>query len=195
MDLAKDVQSNYIEKLFSKANLVGQIVSGKEFEKCRFDKCSFLESSFNKCRFIDCIFSESKLSAVKFTGCVFFETAFLKSKIIGIDWSLAEKVRGLQFIECELNLSGFTFMKLPNLVIKDSLAIDVNFMEADCSGANFEGTDFEKSIFHHTNLSKANFQKAYNYSIDFNQNMLKRTKFSLPEAASLLRGLDIVLEN
>ena len=194
MDLVQDTQSLYSDHAFIRVNLVGQTISGKEFEKCLFDKCTFLELSFSKCRFIDCVFSESMLSAIKLAGCIFFETTFRRSKVIGIDWSKTEKVRGLQFIECELNLSGFTFMKLPNLVIKNSSAKDVTFMEADCSGANFEGTDFEKSIFKQTNLSNANFQRAFNYAIDFKNNILRKAQFSLPEAASLLRGMDIVVK-
>ena len=86
-------------------------------------------------------------------------------------------------------------MKVPNLVLKNSIAKEVDFMEADCSDANFEGTDFEKSKFHQTNLTKANFNNAFNYAIDFNNNTLKGAKFSMPEAVSLLRGLDIVLKD
>ena len=52
-----------------------------------------------------------------------------------------------------------------------------------------------KSVFYRTNLTEANFRHAYNYAIDFRSNMLKKTKFSLPEATSLLGGLDIILEN
>lgn len=194
MDI-EDRQLHYTEQSFKSLNLTEKTISGKEFEKCRFQKCNFLQSVFIKCRFIDCVFSECMLSAVDFKSCILFETIFEQSKIMGIDWSKTEKVRGLQFIKCDLNLSVFAFIKLSNLVIKDCIAKDVNFMEADCSGANFEGTDFDKSIFQHTNLSSANFKKAFNYAIDFNNNILKKAKFSLPEASSLLRGLDIVIED
>jgi uncharacterized protein YjbI with pentapeptide repeats len=195
MDIAKDTQLIYSERTFTRMNVVGQTISGKEFEKCVFEKCSFLESTFSLCRFIDCIFSESMLSAIKCTSSIFLETVFKKSKVMGIDWSRAKKIRGLEFINCELNLSGFSFTKLPNLVMKNCTAKDVNFMEADCSNADFEGTDFENSIFQQTNLSGANFKRAFNYAIDCRYNTLKKTKFSMPEAASLLRGLDIVLED
>ena len=40
----------------------------------------------------------------------------------------------------------------------------------------------------------ANFVRAFHYAIDFRNNFLKKTKFSLPEAVSLLQSLDIILE-
>jgi hypothetical protein len=42
-------------------------------------------------------------------------------------------------------------------------------------------------------LTAADFNDARNYAIDVKQNRLKKTKFALPEAVSLLKGLDIVL--
>jgi uncharacterized protein YjbI with pentapeptide repeats len=49
-------------------------------------------------------------------------------------------------------------------------------------------------VFGNTDLSKANLSKAYNYHIDASQNKLKGTRFSLPEAMSLLYSLEIILE-
>jgi fluoroquinolone resistance protein len=54
-------------------------------------------------------------------------------------------------------------------------------------------TDFSNSRFQHTNLTEADFTGATNYAIAASLNTLKKTKFSLPEAMSLLYSLDIIL--
>jgi len=194
MDFASTTNS-FIGEEFSSLKGINDKLVSKEFEQCTFKNCSFSECTFSKCMFIDCVFEDCHFSLVKFTGSTFLETVFKKSKFVGIDWSKTDSTRNLQFIDCELAHSGFSFMKVPNLVLKNSIAKEVDFMEADCSDANFEGTDFEKSKFHQTNLTKANFNNAFNYAIDFNNNTLKGAKFSMPEAVSLLRGLDIVLKD
>ncbi len=73
-------------------------------------------------------------------------------------------------------------------------AKEVDFTETDLSHSDLKGTDFEKSRFFKTNLAYADFKGARNYYIDARVNTLKQTKFSLPEALSLLNGLDIILD-
>ncbi len=48
--------------------------------------------------------------------------------------------------------------------------------------------------FKNTNLSFASFKNATNYSIDPNQNFLRKTKFSIPEVIGLLDAFDIELD-
>jgi uncharacterized protein YjbI with pentapeptide repeats len=71
----------------------------------------------------------------------------------------------------------------------------VDFSDANLEKADFRGTDLEKSIFRNTDISGANFVGAKNYYISPQYNRLKGAKFSLPEAMSLLYGLEIVLED
>lgn len=73
-------------------------------------------------------------------------------------------------------------------------AKEVDFTETDLSEGTFGGTDFERSIFSKTNLTKANLKGAVNYSIDPRYNIIKKAHFSLPEALSLLGCLDIVID-
>ena len=47
--------------------------------------------------------------------------------------------------------------------------------------------------FRQCNLTRANFEEATGYAIDVKLNEVSKARFSLPEAVSLLRSLDIVL--
>jgi uncharacterized protein YjbI with pentapeptide repeats len=75
------------------------------------------------------------------------------------------------------------------------VAREADFTQCDLTRANFAGTDFAACHFWHTNLTEADFVGATNYAIAAASNTLKKTRFSLPEAISLLRGLDIVLSD
>jgi len=97
---------------------------------------------------------------------------FRKSKVMGIDWSLAEKTRQLQFDDCLVSLTNFTFVRFAHLRLQHCQVREVSFMDADCSGAIFGGTDFEKCTFLRTNLTGADFQKARNYEIDISNSII-----------------------
>jgi fluoroquinolone resistance protein len=191
---AFDERQQFSDETFSRLTVGGENIAGKIFEKCAFEKCRFLECVFTGCKFVDCTFANSMLSAVKFVDCSFLETSFADSKVIGTDWTKAANLRALAFSKCDVTLSNFSFLKLPSFSLTDCMAKEASFLEADCANANMEGTDFESCTFLKTNLTGANFKRAFNYSIDFNYNVLKKAKFSMPEAASLLQGLDIVIE-
>lgn len=194
MDFSQNDRLTYSEETFSKLNLIEAEVRGKEFDKCRFEKSSFLQCDFQACRFIDCTFSGCMISATKFKSSTLVDTLFTDSKIMGIDWTRIANARGFQFTKCELLNLGFGFMKLPNMIMTDCAAHEVDLMETDCTGAVFDGTDFHKSLFLRTNLTNASFRRAYNYAIDFHHNTLKNAVFTMPEAASLLQYLEIVIE-
>jgi len=75
----------------------------------------------------------------------------------------------------------------------ECIAHEVDFREVDLSQADFSNTDLVGSLFINTNLTGADFTHTRNYTINASLNTLKGTKFSLPEAMSLLHSLDIVL--
>ena len=69
----------------------------------------------------------------------------------------------------------------------------LDFSEKEIIANKYDQCVFNGCIFRRTNLTKANLTDALNYSIDFNYNNLKEAIFSLPEAISLLKSLDINL--
>jgi uncharacterized protein YjbI with pentapeptide repeats len=123
---------------------------------------------------------------------------FEDTKIIGVDWTEAAWPKGkfldpITFSKCVINHSTFIGLSLPEIRIIECIAHEVDFREADLSQADYAHTDLAGSLFINTNLSQADFTHARNYTINAGLNTLKKTKFSLPEAMSLLHSLDIVL--
>lgn len=189
------IEGNYCsqEKLSSIA-LVKEIIQGKSFEECQFDGCSFIDCKFEKCRFLNCKFNECILSAINPLDSRFIQVKFTNCKVIGFDWTKAQKIDELDFNSCQINYSNFKLLKLQKIKMIKCEAKEVDFTEADLSGGDFNNTNFEKSRFFKTNLSAANFRGAKNYWIDVKNNTLEKAHFSLPEALALLNSLDIRLD-
>ena len=90
---------------------------------------------------------------------------------------------GCNFSDLKMKRTSFLGSK-----VKECYFNDTFLMEAD-----FRETDLEGSIFHHADLSKADFRDAKNYSINPQSNTLKKARFSIPEALSLLNFFDILI--
>jgi uncharacterized protein YjbI with pentapeptide repeats len=191
--------SDYEEEVFNGVTLEGGAVEETNFYDCRFEQCTLREVQFVRCRFRDCEFVGCDLSLMQVKGSSFANVRFEESHVIGVNWSEAEwprfgEIRPINFKNCALSYSTFFGVKLKQCDFIDCVAKDADFSEADLTEANCTGTDFAQSRFLHTDLTQTNLRGAQNYAIDATANVLKSTKFSLPEAMSLLYSLDIELE-
>lgn len=70
---------------------------------------------------------------------------------------------------------------------------EVDFTEADLSISTFDHCDLSNAKFEKTNLEKADFTTAYNYTIDPEINRIKKARFAIPEVIGLLSKYDIVI--
>lgn len=197
-DLLSAAPAGYEDRTFDGLALAGEEVRAKEFAGCVFIGCSFLETTFAACRFMDCEFVRCDLSLCRVEDCSFTSAKFIDSQVIGVNWTEASwPARGLfnaiGFERCAISHSTFIGLGLRRINMVDCVARDVDFAEADLTEANCAGTDFKDSRFLHTDLTRADFTGAANYAIHASLNVLHKTRFSLPEALSLLYGLDIVL--
>ena len=187
-------QSSYYREKFVKVTCSGATVSDIEFEACVFTDCSFSDCTFTHCRFINCTFDRCSISAMVPAGSGFVDVQFIRSKIIGIDWTKAQRIQDIHFTESQISYSNFRMLKLVGITIVGCESKETDFTGADLSGGVFTGTDFDRSIFSHTTLTKADFRRARNYYIDTRINDVRRARFSLPEALSLFDGLMVTIE-
>ena len=198
VDLLAADPAEYEDQTFEGLSLPGAEIRAKEFAGCTFTGCSFLEARFRACRFVDCTFVRSDLSLCSLEECSFTTTEFIDSQIIGVNWTEASwpalgLFDAIGFERCAISHSTFIGLGLRRVKIVDCVAHDVDFAEANLSEAVCVGTDFQDSRFLRTDLSEADFTGARNYAISPNLNMLRKARFSLPEAMALLYGLDIIL--
>ncbi len=193
-------QAQYQDESFREIILDGAQITRSQFYDCTFTECSFAETELLKCRFSNCVFEGCDLSLMRVTDSAFSDTRFLDSKVLGVNWTLADWStnlfgEGLIFQTCSINHSTFLGLQLKGISIVDCVASNVDFRETDLSQSNLSGTDFSESLFNQTKLIEADFRRAINYDINPSQNPLTKAKFSLPEAMSLLFSMDIELTN
>ncbi|MBI9051435.1 MAG: pentapeptide repeat-containing protein [Anaerolineaceae bacterium] len=194
-------QTEYEQETFTELICEEQTVEEISFIGCKFSKCDFHESKFKNCVFRDCRFIQCDLNLIQVDGTTFQNIFFEQSKMIGINWAKAswgkssfhQLIKKINFLECIINYNTFMGIHLPKIKMEKCIAKEVNFNETDLSGSSLRFTDFEGSLFSHTNLTKTDLSKALNYNIDPVGNTLKKTRFSLPEALALLYNLDIEL--
>ena len=72
--------------------------------------------------------------------------------------------------------------------------VEVDFGRADLKGSNFDNCDLRNAVFDNSNLSKCDFRKAYNYSIDPENNKISKAKFALLGVPGLLTKYDVEIE-
>ncbi len=200
MNLETVAQQEFADHQFISLTHNKATIQSKTFHGCTFKGCSFNEAIFQACNFSECRFEECDLSLAHFPYSTFQETRFEQSKLVGINWSEVNwtpqgllKKKFVDFHECILDYSIFIGLRLEGMDLCSCSAKHAAFEETNLTSANCTKTDFMSSRFVRTDLTKADFTGAVNYDIDAQLNTLHKTKFSLPEAVSLLRSLDIIL--
>lgn len=159
-------KENY-QETFSKLNITNETINQTNFEKCKFTKCIFHQTTFKNC------------------------------KMIGIDWTKSQPEIlpiSIQFDKCNINLSSFYRLAIDDFKLKNCSAKEVDFRGSILIKADFSSSNLEKSLFHDTDLTSANFTQAKNYLIDFHSNKIKKSIHNIPEVLNLLKPLDIKIE-
>lgn len=183
----------YDDQTFQEINMKELELCRTEFTNCKFVRCKYNGTIFSKCRFENCSFIECDLSLMKPIQSSFVEVYFDNSKCIGINWTTSAKPLIVNFLHSIVNYSIFFGIDIRNIVMTTCIAKEVDFAEANLTGGTFNHTNLLGSRFLKTNMTKTDFSNAFNYVIDPNLNKLSKTKFSLPEAVSLLSVFDIIL--
>jgi uncharacterized protein YjbI with pentapeptide repeats len=145
--------------------------------------------------FTDCTFTGCSLSAVKLNGTALRNVRFKDCKLTGLPFeNCTDFLMSLSFENCILNLSSFIKLKLEKTVFRGCEMREVNFASCNLTSAVFNECDLACASFEKTLLEKADFRSAYNFSIDPENNRIKKARFSSFGIAGLLDKYDIVIE-
>jgi uncharacterized protein YjbI with pentapeptide repeats len=179
-------------KHFDGVDFTANLLPPGEYEKCSFSSCVFSNADLSGIKFIDCSFSVCNLSMVKLSNTAFRDASFTECKMLAMHFEDCSPF-GLSFTfaDCALQHSSFIKAKIPKTRFIRCHLAETDFTECDLTGAVFDRCDLNRSKFSHTNIEKADFRTSVNYSIDPEQNRLKKARFSLPDVAGLLDKYDI----
>jgi uncharacterized protein YjbI with pentapeptide repeats len=171
------------------------IRTGTEFSVCVFDGCDLTAGFVPGARFFDCEFRNCDFSNLKPDAASFQKARFVDCKMTGFDLGGCDKfLIDVAFEGCRLDFARFQKLPLKGTRFQRCGMRETDFSGADLSGSSFDGCDLSGAVFGGTNLEKADFRSARNYLIDPVRNRVRKAQFSLPEAAGLLRGFDVVIK-
>lgn len=165
-----------------------------EYEHCTFTNCNFSNANLANITFLECEFIDCNLSNAFVTASSFKDVRFKDCKILGVRFDqCSDFLLAFSFEDCVLNLSSFYQLKLKKTRFINCMLEDVDFSDADFTEANFTNCNLNNALFENTILVKANFKTAYNYTIDPENNRIKKAKFSMKGITGLLDKYDITI--
>lgn len=170
------LEEEYENHLFYNCNFAGAKLASIVFFQCEFVQCDFSMASVKKASFRDVVFRECKLLGLRFDECDKLLLSFT-------------------FQQCILNFSSFFKLNIKKTVFKSCTLHEADFSEADMTHATLEECDLARAVFDQTNLEGADLRTAYNFSIDPQNNRLKKARFSKEGLAGLLDKHYIIIEN
>ncbi len=180
------------DKTFTSIDYSEKRLDNREFVKCEFISCNFSKSDLRGNDFVDCTFKQCNFSLTTLDGSGLKDVVFIGSKIMGVDFTRCNKFMfTFQFIDCYLDYSTFFGTKIKKTSFSNCSLKEVDFSEADLSGAIFKECDLLGAKFSNTILEKADFRTAQNFSIDPDQNRLKKAKFAVQNLTGLLYKYNI----
>ena len=166
-----------------------------EYEECMFNNGDFSEHDFSGFRFINCVFNNCNLSLVKLSKTGFQDIQFKDCKMLGLRFDqCAEFGLAMRFETCQLRHSSFYKSIIKKTHFQNCQLQEVDFSNADLSFSTFDFCDLQGAIFNSTNLDRSDFRTAHHYSIDLENNRIKKAQFSLNGIIGLLDKYDLVIE-
>jgi fluoroquinolone resistance protein len=189
--ILEEIEDKTFDKIdFTEKSLANKIYTNCIFSYCNFTKTDLSYTSFEDCTFNICIFSETIVNLTRYKNVVFNET-----KMMGFNFTnCKEFLFELSFKNCPLDYALFTDKKMRNTIFTDCILKEADFTNSDLAMATFTNCDLQGAIFDNTILEKADFRTAQNFTIDPQQNKIKKAKFSHLGLEGLLGKYGIVVE-
>lgn len=185
--------ANYENETFDGVELTHDL-EGIEFYNCVFKNSSFQSTRLVECSFDGCEFLRCNLSLMEIVHTAFLDALFTDCKMLGVNWSAVGGFLSASYTGCILNNNNFSDMNLTRFRFTGCSFHEASFHNTKLAHAVFDDCDLSQCRFSQSDLSHADFTTARNYFMNATTNKLHKARYSLPEAASLLANLEIVLK-
>jgi uncharacterized protein YjbI with pentapeptide repeats len=162
------------------------------FENCRFVSCDFSYADLQNILFIDCRFEDCNLSLANVSNTGFQNINFKHCKLSGVNFSKSRDfLFGLHFDNSILDNAVFFKKKNKKANFKDCSMVETDFTEADLTDVKLDNCNLLRAFFDRTILKNADLSTSYNFTIDPDNNDIKKAKFSVQGLPGLLAKYDI----
>ncbi|MBK8169530.1 MAG: pentapeptide repeat-containing protein [Sandaracinaceae bacterium] len=176
-------------RAFDDLDVSGERFVGKEFFRCTFKNLRAGESTFEKCQFEKCVFDECDLTRCCLSHTSLHGVEFRGSKLLGVNFSQANKNVDISFSDCVLRYAVFDGMALRDTRFSDCQLQDAQFQKTDLVNADFTGSDLAQTVFDGCELSGADFSNARAFLLDPRANRVRDAYVSADTAAALVHAM------
>lgn len=195
LSLRMDEMITHEEKTFTSVNYAQKTLRNREFINCTFVRCDFSKSDLQGNMFEDCTFKQCNLTMAAVQNTGFRNAAFIGCKLLGIDFTKSSTFSfSMSFVDSYLDFSIFCSRKLLKTLFERCSLKEVDFSDADLSGALFKDSDLQLANFSGANLVKADFRTARHFSIDPDNCKIKNAKFAAMNLEGLLDKHKIIID-
>ncbi|WP_053186383.1 pentapeptide repeat-containing protein [Sunxiuqinia dokdonensis] len=182
-------------EIFQQVDFSKEQLAGCEFIECRFVNCSFSASDLTDTDFLDCSFEDCDFTLVKLNATGLKDVCFKRCKLMGFDFTLcSDFLFQVEFDVCQLDYALFTKKKMKKTTFRQCSLVECDFTECQLTESVFDDCILTGSTFYRSGLTKADFRTAIGFSIDPDQNHLKKARFSQAGLAGLLEKYDLRIE-
>jgi len=165
------------------------------YENCQFTNCNFYDADLLNVSFRECIFENCEFSLANFKNTALNDVKFRGCKLVGVEFDACNPfLFSVGFDNCVLKLAVFNKIKFKKTRFINCNLQETDFTEADLTESVFENCDLQRAIFQKTNLEKSDFRTSFSYSIDPEQNKMKKARFSSSGIAGLLDKYGILID-
>jgi fluoroquinolone resistance protein len=196
---AEDVGAGgeYDGELLSGLRLEDASLARATFTGCRFERVALGRADLAGVAFDEVELADCDLSSATLAGAKLRDVVFRGCKLLGIDWSaIAQSPIGqpLVFERCQLDHGIFRGLNLRGSAFRDCSAREIDVTGAILTDVVFAGSDLTRARFGRTRLTGADLRGATGYAFDPRENEVRGLRVALPDAAELLRALEITVE-
>jgi uncharacterized protein YjbI with pentapeptide repeats len=150
--------------------LAGQSVRNLRFQRLHFKTVAFSQTTFAALRLIDVRFEACDFANAQWEQSTGERVEWLRSQLIGFAAPEA-RWQDITFSGCNLQLSQFRFGVFKN----------VQFIDCDCTDADFYGADLTGARFHKCNLTNVEFSQAKLRGVDLRTSTLDELRAGAKE--------------
>jgi fluoroquinolone resistance protein len=185
----------YTDQLFDKTKFPHKAHQEAVFENCILKGCDFTGMSFSGSDFIDTTFDTCNFSMAKFSDTGLKNVTFKGCKLSGVNLSNCKDfLFSANFEDCILDYASFHKKKNKKCSFINCSMKSTDLTEADLTEAIFQNCDLQAAEFGRTILIGANLATSFNFTIDPEQNQLRKAKFSQEGLIGLLGKYNIIVE-
>jgi fluoroquinolone resistance protein len=183
------------DQTFSKLTTGDMTPGAQTYENCKFSGCDFAQANFAHKMFIDCVFENCNLALADVSGTGLQNIRLKHCKLSGVNFTKSlDFLFEMHFEHCILDNAVFYKKKNKGAKFSDCSMVETDLTEADLTDAQFNNCNLNSAFFSRTILKNADFRTSYNFTIDPDNNVVKKARFSVHGLSGLLAKYDIRIE-